>query len=88
MNEELPTIRMSLAAIAYHLSRLTEMLEAMARSNTDDSRTPVTVSESIGSCPNCSSTDVKQEGDLPKAVFYCKACNTIWVNNAFEFFNT
>jgi len=87
-NEGLPTIRISLATIAYHLSRLTDIIEAMVRANTDDPRAPVSVSESIGSCPNCDSTDVMQEGDLPKAIFYCKSCNSIWVNNASQFFSS
>ena len=79
---------MSLAAIAYHLSKLTELLESMSRGGDDDSRTPVKISDSIGSCPNCNSTDIKQEGDLPKAIYYCKACNITWINNAFDFFSS
>lgn len=39
------------------------------------------VDDSTGSCPNCDSVEVAQEGVYPNAVYKCGGCQQIWINS-------
>lgn len=75
-------------AIATQLSRIANVLELVASANKENSSQPIIEDDSIGSCPNCNSIDVMQEGIFPKSIFRCRSCQLIWVNNADEYFRT
>lgn len=69
------------------LVRIADVLENVARANESNNKTPIMEDDSIGTCPNCESTDIDQAGNIPNALFKCKTCNAIWMNKDAQFFS-
>lgn len=71
--------------------RLTVALETIAeiakKGGADEKpQQEVAVDDSMGSCPECESTEVEQKGRYPAAIYHCTKCNHLWVNSAEAFF--
>lgn len=83
-------------AIAVELNRIANYLESddgIDEGDEDDETdidepTPVSINDSIGTCPECNSSLVEQQGELPKALFRCLTCNVVWINSLHEYFSS
>lgn len=85
-NRDKPDVVEVLAIIGIQLERIADTLEHVAKANDSKDVTPIAEDDSIGACPQCESVDVKQDGELPKAIFKCNNCNLVWMGNANDYF--
>ena len=73
------------------LDRIATALETIAKiaekgGADDQPTTDVAVHDSMGSCPECESSEVKQQGRYPAAIYQCDKCQHLWVNEPDAFF--
>lgn len=79
----------SLFQIEEYLRRIAEALEASVKAiQTSPQQENVFEHDSTGSCPSCQSLSVLQEGQYPKAIYKCKDCGAVWVNDSSKFFDS
>lgn len=76
-----------------HLDRIATALEGILAlvekgGAEEPPKTEVAVNDSMGSCPECESTEVKQQGRYPAAIYQCDKCQHMWVNEPDAFFKS
>tara|TARA_R110002096_G_scaffold51401_3_gene134402 strand:+ start:927 stop:1157 length:231 start_codon:yes stop_codon:yes gene_type:complete len=49
---------------------------------------PIAHDDSMGTCPQCESCEVKTVGTYPKSIYKCDGCDFMWVNQPDAFFQS